>query len=184
LLKNGNIDESKKDSILQDIIKKPDTSINNFVLLNHTSIEDNIKGSIILVNENNDIAFRHIKVYNTENHERITMLFYPGSSKNMFSKFILEYSLKPMNNDIIISCMKFKTSNGAFLGMSENELLNKYHFDNKYTYEDSKIKKYGFEISDYISNSFLQRYNLPVYQAYYYVRDSILERIEFGFEYP
>lgn len=165
----------------------PDTSVYRFILENPNSIFDELSDTVPLNNENELISFPHIVVLSKSDSLEFKLLFYPGNVKGAFSKFILK-KVDPNSKIETVSTKigdkNFKLSHGAYIGMSEKDFLAKYGFNKKNILKnDSTSKVYGFTLSDF-NNSFLKRYNMPVYIAKYKFKENNLIEIEFGFEYP
>jgi len=168
-----------------DTNKYVDTSFNGFCLNNSNSIEHFLGKSMNLIIDSSS-GFGYIVLLNSNKTEKLTLYLYPGNSINEFSEFLVEpikYTDK-LNDFIEVSDKKFIATNGAYIGMTKRELIEKYGFDKIHLTNDNSIEIFSFEISDNLHNLFLQRYNEPAYFAKYYLDQDRIIKIEFGFVYP
>ena len=187
-IENSSIDSShthKKQESL-DLISEnnPDKSIGGLQLLNPDSIE-RILGNIELNQEDSNHYFPYFNVVNKERTILLTMYFYPGSTRNSFSKFIVEpFNTKSIKNCKIINKSELITDHGIYIGLEEKELLKKLDTTSVYIIlAENKKKVYQLDIND-LNNQWLKQFNMPLYKAQYIVENNKVVKIEFGFEHP
>lgn len=131
-------------------------------------------------------GFPYIEIYNYNYTEKLLLFMHFGDFMYSFSICVLEYNKekKIPKNIIRLPDKKFVTSNGAYLGMRELELVRKYGFkkSNLTIYKNS-LRRYGFRIDIGKSkNKFVFRHGTS-YFAEYYVKEGKVVKIIFGFEY-
>ncbi|WP_025743806.1 hypothetical protein [Aquimarina pacifica] len=160
-----------------------ETSINKISLLDGESLIKVIKKPIFI--ENGKSGFPELIIVNADNTQKLTLLFYPGNTKNHVSYFILEQIdqyIPKANNVFNILDTTFRTNNNFMLGLSKEVVENKYISRNLKLKADNKSLSF---ILDDLMNPFLKEYNMPMYSAkYFFGDDNIINKIEFGFEFP
>ena len=148
-----------------------DNSINEISLMSQISLD-----SIFLLNVDNYTVndFQHgegVYISNTSNTEFVFLKFNNGRIGQELDAFILTDSIPLEFSPYKIQSRvpKFISTNGAYIGMSKTDFINKYFSDN-----ESKIKL-GSIYAQYDSINLL-------YDKFYFHHDT-LKKIEIGYDW-
>lgn len=181
------IDSNYQDSMLEKepiSMDNPDFSIAKIQLLNSESVEKYI-GSYKLNEEDLSSDYPYVILLNKDSTLLLRMYFYPGSSRNEFSKFELSSYSGIEKNAKIVDVLKMETNNQVRIGMPEKEFINILKLKEfKVITNGAQTKVYSLSIDDFENNLFLKTYNMPSYVAKYYILNEYVDKIEFGFEFP
>lgn len=166
----------------------PDTTINKKLFLeNYKSLSDfySNKNSLVLVERLRESPV--IIFGNKSNKEYLLAYQYEGNTENAFSCFEIGYfeddknvSLETFNQTGENS---FQTESGLRLGLSLNDVIRIKGQE----YEQQKSGDYivlNYKIEDYENSLFLKEYNMPGYFIEIRLKDNIVRKITFGFDYP
>ncbi len=169
------------DSILRKVDFTPDTTINFILMLNSpTSITKNLGDVSRYRDSTQDLP----DVYLKGDLSYIRLVFFPGDVKNNVMQFEVGKSETKLNKRYFPGGYKhIQTESYIEIGDSIPWIISKKGGD--YTLIPSKeFRILRYEISDFKTNSFLKRYNMPVYFAEYTFKNDKLVKFIFGFEYP
>lgn len=124
---------------------------------------------------------------NNSSKEYLLAYQYEGNTKNTYSCFEIGYfeddksiSIKQSNQT---KETNFKTESGLFLGLSLEDVIRIKGLG----YELEKSGGYiilNYKIEDYESSAFLKKYNMPGYFIEFRLKNNIVKKITFGFDYP
>lgn len=167
----------KAQFIMSQIV--PDTSINGKIfLLNVKSVKKEMGDIMSKLDDKKDLP--DIYFSNKNKSQYLRMIFHPGSFKNSFSMFEVGYISPKVKVKNKLKYNTFYTERNIKLGMTKTKFLSimgknvkKINIDNIYILR-----------IDEPSNSFLEMYGLPIYEAKYYFKGTILVKFLFGFKYP
>lgn len=162
---------------------KPDLKINNLEIVNPNSIIKNI-GDLKKYLENSKMDLPSVTFFNNNKSIKITLVTFPGSSYNDVYQFIIENNdSKIVKKEKVLKYDDFITENGIKLGITKEEIV-------KIKGSNFKLKKnndcivLSYIINDYKKSDFLKRYNMPSYFMEYTIKNDILIKFKFGFDYP
>lgn len=124
---------------------------------------------------------------NESNKEYLLAFQYEGNTENAFSCFEIGY----FEDDKSISLEafyqtkenNFQTESGLRLGLSLADVIRIKGQE----YEQQKSEDYtvlSYKIEDYKNSLFLKEYNMPSYFIDIRLKDNIVRKITFGFDYP
>jgi hypothetical protein len=125
--------------------------------------------------------------YYSKNFQQLLSLTqHPGDGKYQISIFRVEYAKKDDYGYRKLDVDTLQTEKGIMLGMSKADIINK--LGNCYAALDSTKDfmelYYRIEAPQDTKTHLLANHNMPVYYASYKIRNGVLEKFEFGFEYP
>ncbi|MGS2764688.1 hypothetical protein [Sinomicrobium sp. M5D2P9] len=191
-LKKDSISSShwEKDKIVSD--KKyveivPDTTINQKLFLeNENSLSDfyHSPRSLALIER---IRESPVIIFGNKNNSEYLLAYqYEGNTENAFSCFEIGYfndqiTLREKTNPTESS--DFKTESGIGLGISMEDVIQ-IKGENYKVEESEGYRIMTYRMDDYGNSSFLKRYNMPGYFIRIALKDDIVRRITFGFDYP
>jgi hypothetical protein len=156
-----------------------DVKINNFELLQDLSILLDLKI------ESDCYPDCRLSFYNVDSTERLSILFYPGSSAYHGSFFIVEQvhnsNLKLVG---LSSADKFISGNGVSIGQNIStvrSILYPFKIEETYSNDTTLIE---FSVNKVICEVLNDKYNMSEYSARYIFINESLVRFDFGFNYP
>ncbi|MDZ4205280.1 MAG: hypothetical protein U1C46_10755 [Bacteroidales bacterium] len=159
----------------------PDIKINNFEL--EVDLGFHIDGLILSNCEPNC----RYKLINNNTTEELTILFYPGRTKNHGSYFIInQINTDRVNDGMKTSTTHFISGRGIRIGQNTETVKTLLKLDRVITQtrNDSLILNYILDLNEENCKEFQQKYNYPIYSAsYIFVRNRLIQ-FGFGFEYP
>ena len=166
----------------------PDTTINkklfleNYKSLSNFYSNENPLELVERLRESPVIIFG-----NESNKEYLLAYQYGGNMENAFSCFEIGYfeddknvSLETFNQT---RENNFQTESGLHLGLSLDDVIRIKGQE----YEQQKSGDYivlNYKIEDYENSLFLKEYNMPGYFIEIRLKDNIVRKITFGFDYP
>jgi len=162
----------------------PDTSVCNFILESHSSIESGY-GDIMGDSANVEKGYETFYFSTIDTSEYLKLIFFPGNTRNAFSRFVVsEFDTRPKNRKLYCSqCPAFVTENQIKLGITLAELEKIKGVEYLQTKEgDLDVYTYSYTVAP--ESEFYRRYRMPVYSEVYRFYDGKLVEFEFGFEYP
>ena len=171
-------------SALPDSLKptfKPDTTIGEISLLNSRNIEKYFGENTM--NNLSDDGLPNSSVFSSDKKQQLTCYFHPGSVKNEFSEFKINYSDNTNRNNIVTAEKEFKTESRIKLGITIGDLKSIKGEPKNISSNNAKTTLH-YRMDDFNNSNFLKKYNMPVYYADYKFRNGYLVEFRFGFEYP
>jgi len=166
----------------------PDTTINKRLFLENYKSLSNFYSSekpLVLVERLRESPV--IIFGNKSNKEYLLAYQYEGNTENAYSCFEIGYfeedknvSLEKFNQT---DETNFQTESGLRLGLSLEEVIRIKGQE----YEQQKSGDYivlNYKIEDYENSLFLKEYNMPGYFIEIRLKDNIVRKITFGFDYP
>ncbi len=162
----------------------PDTSIGPISLLNQKNVPSFLGGDIMeRVEGTTTMALPHTAVLSSDKSQQLTVIFHPGSVKNEFSEFIVQYAEEGgRKNYPEVSAPEFITESGVKLGMTQGALKALKGEPDTVIVEELPTLQYV--IDDYENSPFLEAFAMPLYYAHYTFKEGYLIKFQFGFEYP
>jgi len=162
----------------------PDTSICNIALDSHISIEREF-GDIMGDSINEKNGYEVFYFSNIDTSEYLTLVFFPGNTKNAFSRFVIsKFETRPINRRLSYTrCSVFSTESQIKLGISITE-LEEIKGRGYLKTQKSNFEIYTYSVTSDINSPFYRRYKLPIYSAIYRFKNNKLVEFEFGFENP
>lgn len=159
---------------------KPDTLIGKISLLNFKNVQSYLGENVMdrLV----DNGLPNSSVISKDSKQRLTFYFHPGSVKNEFSEFKVNYVDQKVRNEFVNEELEFVTESGIKLGMNAGELKTIKGEPDSIT--NNETITFHYRIKDYQNSEFLKIYNMPIYYADYKFKNDYLIEFRFGFEYP
>ena len=170
----------QQDSLLT--IFKPDIEIEEIGLLNSENINKYLGEDVMDRLTDNGILYSD--VLSSDFKQKLTFYFHPGGIPKEFSEFQVNYidNDKLSENERITGSKEFVTESGIKLGISIETLKSIKGEPTSIVNEETNTLKY--RIDDFNNSEFLQKYNMPIYYAYYEFQKGYLIKFRFGFEYP
>jgi len=172
----------KKEDIYKysDTIFVPDISINNLKFVNENSIISAIGNLKKIIREDDGLPY--VLLSDKNNRLRLKLVIFPGSGYNDVYQFCVEYMSNSAKENILKTDYNdFITESNIKLGISKLELIKNKGKD--YLIEGEVIK-YKIKPNTDKNISFLDKYNMPEYYAYYTFKNNYLVKMDFGFLYP
>jgi hypothetical protein len=162
------------------IVFKPDTVINNKLILDDYSSLSNFYKELDKVFTINNLRKSPVVVFCDKNKTEYLYAYqYEGNTKNSFSCFEVGLCSTLTSEYLIINnCKGFSTESGLKLGMTIND-IEKIK-GNNYLKSENKIT---YKISE-TNSSFLLYHNMPEYFLECIFKNDKLIRLKFGFSYP
>ena len=161
----------------------PDTTINNKLMLENYQSAGEFYPAIDKIDLVKLIRESPVVIFcNKDQTEYLLAYQYEGDMKNAFSCFEIGYfKEKEFSSGCSITNEPyFMTENDIQLGMPVDKLISIK--GNSYTIkQDSTIL---YQIEDYSSSVYLQRYNMPAYFLECTIKNSKTNKIKFGFVQP
>ncbi len=112
---------------------------------------------------------------------------YEGGTKNAFDCFEIGYFENDkkllQNSTYNVDDKIFETESKLSLGTSLEKLIE-VKGDGYITKKDNDKLIVTYRIDNYDKSSFLKRYNMPGYFMEFTLKDNIVTKILFGFDYP
>lgn len=172
--------EGYDNKIVNNIKFTPDTVINNRFFLSNAGLFD-----LPVRNMHLTEGLRESPVYvffNKRKDEYFLLYQYEGSTINTFNCFEIGYAkeLGSQNGVILEGFDSFITGSGMKIGIQIDSLI-KIKGSNYVKKTNSNVY---YEISDYATNDFLQRYNMPAYFLDCSIDGQIISKVKFGFIQP
>ena len=173
----------EKHIYVDTIALKPDLTVNGLALLNDTSIQKITKKKIVI---KEGIREAPIAIFlNKKNTQYLLASQYEGDVANYFSLFEIGYLKDELSLDSIgfkTQTDDFKTESGLKLGMTMDELVKikgKGYSINK----DGEITTISYAINN-PNDPLLKLARLPGYFIRASLKNNVIYKIIFGFEYP
>ena len=162
----------------------PDTSVCNFILESHSSIESGY-GDIMGDSVNAEKGYETFYFSNVDTSEYLKLIFFPGNTRNAFSRFVVsEFDTRPKNRRLYCSqCPAFVTENQIKLGITLAE-LEKIKGVEYFQAKEGDLDVYAYSYTIDPESEFYRRYRMPVYSEVYRFHNGKLVEFEFGFQCP
>ena len=162
----------------------PDTSVCNIALDSYASTEKefgDIMGDII----NKENGYEVFYFSNIDTSEYLKLIFFPGNTKNAFSRFVIsKFKIRPANRNLYHTrCPFFSTESQIRLEITLHE-LEEIKGAGYLKSEKDNFDIYTYTFTSDVRSVFYRRYKMPIYSAVYKFKNNILVAFEFGFEYP
>ncbi len=158
----------------------PDIKVNDLELVNPKSILNKVGGLEKITKE--DKGLPYVSFVNIDKRLKLTLVSFPGSGYNDIYQFIIEQA-SGLDNEQVVQYENFITESNLKLGMKKSDIIkikgNEYSSNKK---DVTEIITYRIE--NYNSSSFLKKYNMPSYFMEFTLKDNIVVKIRFGFDYP
>lgn len=161
----------------------PDTTINNKLMLENYQSAREFYSAIDKIDLVNLIRESPVVIFcNKDQTEYLLAYQYEGDMKNAFSCFEIGYfNEKEFSSGFSITNEPyFMTENNIQLGMPVDKLIS-IKGNNYTSKKDSTIL---YQIENYSSSAYLQRYNMPAYFLECTIKNSKINKIKFGFVQP
>jgi hypothetical protein len=157
----------------------PDISVNNIMLEDEKSVTESLGDIYERLDFQEDFPFYILT--NIDGRQYFKLVYLSGNIFGRMSQFEVGYTNTYIGNNS--NYEYFETESGIKLGISL-ETLCKIKGNNYTTYCKNDTTIYKYEISDISTSYFLQKYNMPVYFAEYWICGNKLIKFLFGFDYP
>lgn len=159
---------------------KPDTLIGQISLLSSKNVQSYLGENVMdrLV----DNGLPNSSVISKDSKQSLKFYFHPGSVKNEFSEFRVNYVDQKGKDEFVTDEIEFVTESGIKLGITMEEFKAIKGEPDSLTNDETSTFHYRI---DALKNSeFLRLYNMPIYYADYKFKNGYLTEFRFGFEYP
>ena len=189
--KKENENTSIQKTVAADTVKKVEIKCDAFYedsLTNLFSLFDNKNVEIKLGNLSNklnnyDTADADVYIANKAGTSYLKMNVIPGSGVNQFGFYEIGY-VKSLSKKIKLlpsQVPDFISSKNICLGMKKDSLIKKVGTNYVHINGDSVRVEINYQSA---CNYFLEKYNMPVYYAYFIFNANKLKKFGFGFETP
>lgn len=173
-------DVSVDSTVKQGVKFKPDSTINDILILNNKESSTKFYPKISSEKLIDSIRESPVLGFNNEIEKEYLLLYqHEGGVRNEFSCFEIGYINELEINITTTDYKYFETESGLKLGLSLDELIKIK--GNTYYKEGNKII---YRIDDYPNSNFLKRYNMPTYFLECTLQNGKVNKIKFGFDYP
>jgi hypothetical protein len=178
---------SEKVSQLKEVM--PDTTINNKLFIqNYNSVTNFYSGDSNFVVIDNGTRETPIVIFSNKDKTQYLLAYqYEGSIKNAFDCFEIGYFKNDkklsQNYSYNVDDKIFETESKLSLGISLDKLIE-IKGDGNITKKDKDKLIVNYRIDNYDKSVFLKRYNMPGYFIEFTLKDNIVTKILFGFDYP
>nr|WP_199001304.1 hypothetical protein [Flavobacterium sp. ASV13] len=167
----------------------PDTAVNNRLFLeNYNSVSNFYFGDSNFVVIDNGTREAPFVVFKNKDYTQYLLAYqYEGGTKNAFDCFEIGYFENDkkllQNSTYNVDDKIFETESKLSLGTSLEKLIE-VKGDGYITKKDNDKLIVTYRIDNYDKSSFLKRYNMPGYFMEFTLKDNIVTKILFGFDYP
>ncbi|SHM44385.1 hypothetical protein SAMN05444484_10653 [Flavobacterium chilense] len=166
----------------------PDSTINNLLFLENSESLKRFYSKDKMISTIEKLRESPIAVFsNNDKSQYLLAYHYEGNPKDQFSCFEIGYfenDKKLMQNlNYSIDNKIFETESKIGLGISLEKLI-KIKGDSYVTKQDKDQLIITYRIDNYDKSSFLKRYNMPGYFMEFTLKDNMVIKILFGFDYP
>ncbi|MBN2362692.1 hypothetical protein JXL83_01010 [candidate division WOR-3 bacterium] len=158
----------------------PDTSIGGISLMNSENISEYLGDDVL--DKLNQNALFSVEVLSNDRNQRMKVYFHTTADRADISGFEIKYNDGSGRELQTSRESEFKTENGIKLGISIGDLRAIKGEPDSVVFDETSI--YLYKIDESNGSGFLERYNVPQYNAVYEFDNGYLIRFRFGFENP